>query len=205
MKKLIYLFLICFALPNVTNAQGSNPCGKNWSEWRTAWNLPNGEVEYRLEFASKKCGCGYNYVELKHSLPYDIKITVRLQGYDCDGKSYGERFFSDAISGGEISKKGSIYHWFASMPNATEVILEYEEGGKRIRLEKNNSGSKKYINGMSEAAYNQQQQQKSTASSTSVNNKPFGGTANNSSTNTSSQVSGSTSGTASNQIVGINI
>ena len=204
MKKLLYLFLICFVLPNVTNAQGSNPCGKNWSEWRTAWNLPNGEVEYRLEFASKKCGCGYNYVELKHSLPYDVKITVRLQGYDCDGKPYGERFFSDAISGGEISKKGSIYHWFASMPNATEVILEYEEGGKRIRLEKNNTGTKKYINGMSEAAYNQQQQQKSTASSTSLNNKPFGGTANNSSTNTSSQVSGSTSGTASNQIVGNN-
>ena len=184
MKNLLYLFLFCFVLPNVIKAQGNNPCGKEWSEWRTAWSLPNGEVEFRLEFPSKKCGCGYNYVELKHSLPYTVKITVRLEGYDCDGKKYGERFFSDAIVGGEISKKGSIYHWFGSMPSAVAVILEYEEGGKKIRLEKNYAGTKKYINGMSEAAYNQQQQQKSTASSTSSTTKPSGGTANNSSTNT---------------------
>ena len=154
MKNLLYLFLICFVLPNVIKAQSSNPCGKDWSEWRTAWNLPNGEVEFRLEFPTKKCGCGTNYVELKHSLPYSVKITVRLEGYDCDGKKYGERFFSDAIVGGEISKKGSIYHWFGSMPSAVVVILEYEEGGKKIKLEKNYAGTKTYINGMSEAAYN---------------------------------------------------
>ena len=101
MKKLFHLFLIGILLHLSAASQGNNPCGKDWSEWRTALSLPNGEVEFRLEFPSKKCGCGTNYVELRHSLPYHVKITVRLEGYDCDGKKYGERFFSDAISAPE--------------------------------------------------------------------------------------------------------
>jgi FKBP-type peptidyl-prolyl cis-trans isomerase len=63
------------------------------------------------------------------------------------------------------------------------VEIEYEDGGKKVKIVTTRSGTTRFINGMSEKAYNQQQQQKAAASTTPAN-KPSGTTGSGSSTPT---------------------
>ncbi len=168
MKKVILFSLICLLIQATVYTQGNNPCGKSWSEWRTGWNFSYGRVLFRLEFPSKSCGCGYNFVQMQHNIPNRARITMRLQGVGCDGKTFAENF-SKEISGGEISSKGNEYHFFKSMPTVVNVEIEFEDGKNRIKLVGDNTGSKTYINGMTEQAYKEQQQQQQKAG-TAVSN-----------------------------------
>lgn len=176
MKKIFFFFLISSFLYHFVQAQGSNPCGKSWSEWRTGWNFSYGRVLYRLEFPSKSCNCGYNFVQIQHDFPGKALINLRLEGTDCDGKKYGERFDAN-IDGGTISNDRGDYHWFKSMPAVINVEVQFEQGDKKIRVVGDRSGTTTYINGMLEKEYNQKQQQEKAAANTSTS-KPISVTGN---------------------------
>ncbi len=193
MKKLFFFFLISSFLHHGVQAQGSNPCGKSWSSWRSGWNFSYGAVEYRLEFPSKNCGCGYNFVQMKHNLLYRASVKIRLEGLDCDGKMYSESFSSE-IGSGEVSSKTGNYHHFKSLPNVTSVEMEFENGNKKIRVVGDNSGTKTYINGMSEESYNQQQQQKATANASTNNSNSGRGNSGGNTTQSGSSGSNASSG-----------
>ncbi len=197
MKRIIFFILICVLIQFSAQAQGNNPCGKSWSEWRTGWNFSYGRVLFRLEFPSKSCGCGYNFVQMQHNIPNRARVTMRLEGVDCDGKKYGENF-SKEINGGEISPSGAEYHWFKSMPTVVKVEIDFEDGKNRIKLVGDQSGSKTYINGMTEQAYKQQQQQQQqkAATNASTSSSSSGGGTNRNSGNGSNASSGSSGTTA---------
>lgn len=165
----LLILLTSIGLSKYALSQNNNPCGKSWSEWRSAWNFSYGAVKYRLEFPSKNCGCGYNFVQMKHNLNYRASVKIRLEGIDCDGKMYSESFSAE-IGSGEVSSKAGNYHHFKSLPNVASVEIDFENENKKIRVAGDKSGNKTYINGMSEESYNQQQQKKASGSSRSSSN-----------------------------------
>lgn len=178
------------------HAQNSNPCGKSWSEWRIAWNFSYGRVLYRLEFPSKSCGCGYSFVQIQHNFPGKANVMLRLEGPDCDGKTYAESFGAE-IAGGTISNDRGDYHWFKSMPAVINVEVQFEQGDKKIRVVGGRSGTTTYINGMTEKEYNQKQQQNktttTTGNTTSGNSSTSPNKTSGSKSNTSSQYTNNTS------------
>jgi FKBP-type peptidyl-prolyl cis-trans isomerase len=181
MKKFIYLFLIGIVLQFPAASQGSNPCGKSWSQWTNVWNGQNAQVDYQLEFPSKSCGCGWKFVRIRHTFPHRTFVKIWLEGQDCDGKSMTSSFEAETM-GGEISNDQGDWHSFKSVSGVAKVEIEYEDGGKKVKIVTTRSGTTRYINGMSEKAYNQQQQQKSTTSSTASTPRPSSGSGSSTST-----------------------
>ncbi|MFN5333917.1 MAG: FKBP-type peptidyl-prolyl cis-trans isomerase N-terminal domain-containing protein, partial [Bacteroidota bacterium] len=153
-----------------------------WSQWTTAWTGQSGQVDYQLEFPSKNCGCGWKFVRIRHTLPYRAFVSIWLEGVDCDGKTMTSSFDSETM-GGEISSDQGDWHSFKSVSGVAKVEIQYEDGDKRVKIITTRSGTTRYINGMSEKAYNQQQQEKAAASMPPAN-KPSSGTKNPSSSNT---------------------
>lgn len=182
MKKILLALLFWCSQSFDAKSQNNNPCGKSWSKWTTVWNGQNAQVDYQLEFPSKNCGCGWKFVRIRHTLPYRAFVSIWLEGFDCDGKTMTSSFDSETM-GGEISDDQGDWHSFKSVSGVAKVEIQYEDGDKRVKIVTTRSGTMRYINGMSEKAYNQQQQQKA-AANTPPANKPSSGTKNTSSSNT---------------------
>ncbi len=198
MKKFIYLSLIGIVLQLSAASQGNNPCGKSWSNWTNVWNGQNAQVDYQLEFPSKSCGCGWKYVRIRHTFPHRTFVKIWLEGQDCDGKAMTSSFEAETV-GGEISGDQGDWHSFKSVSGVAKVEIEYEDGGKKVKIVTTRSGTARYINGMSEKDYNQQQQQKSTTSSPTSTPKPAGGTTNNSSSTNTTRTNSSTTTSSASQ------
>ena len=194
--RLLLLLMTMVVIKDVFS-QNNNPCGKSWSQWTTVWSGPNGQVDYQLEFPSKSCGCGWKFVRIRHTLPYRAFVSIWLEGKDCDGKSMTSSFDAETM-GGEISSDQGDWHSFKSVSGVAKVQIEYEDGDKRVKIVTTRSGTTRYINGMSEKAYNQQQQQKQKpATSSAPAYKSSNVNSNSSSINSSRTNPSSTTATAS--------
>jgi hypothetical protein len=145
MRKII-LVVICTTTFLLAESQNTNPCGKSWTDWTSAFNFTQGEVFYRVEYPSKSCDCGWHYVQIKHTIPYKTLVYIALEGYDCNDRKM-TMTFSIETDGGVTVLDRYNYHTFKKVTDVTRVEITYRDGTHQHRYVTTKSGKLHFVDG----------------------------------------------------------
>jgi hypothetical protein len=142
-----------------SSSESNSACDLYWTDWVQCLTSPKGSVSYRIQFSKKFCGCGYQFVQIKHSFSYKVSIDLELEGWDCDGKYLKSKFSTTTISSNEISADNGNWHRFGKIKGAFAVKVKGNDGNGNREISIGPNGAQEYINGKSVAEIENEKRQ----------------------------------------------
>ncbi len=144
----------------------NNPCGHQWSEWRTAITVSTNHVDYAYQ--PGKCVtsgiCGSPKVKLLHTFPANATVSITLSGINCDGEVKDMSFGTggDYISAGQEYIGQGNWHLFTTVKDVVRVEVAYYIGEDyhKVLYDKRTGINKVTINGKTAAEIQQEKQRK---------------------------------------------
>jgi hypothetical protein len=142
-----------------SSSESNSACDLYWTDWVQCLTSPKGSVSYRIQFSKKFCGCGYQFVQIKHNFSYKVSIDLELEGWDCDGKYLKSKFSTTTISSNEISADNGNWHRFGKIKGAFAVKVKGNDGNGNREISIGPNGAQEYINGKSVAEIENEKRQ----------------------------------------------